>query len=151
VKSRPNGTDLQWLAEPADAGLEVNDRAMGSIAIYERDDLMCGLLREWLTNAGYSVEDSGAAPDRSARVDLVIVSITNPKQEGESSIRHVRSVHPRAPIIALSSQARSGLSSTGSTARALGVEHVLAKPLTRQELLAAVESVTGTRRRVTHQ
>jgi DNA-binding response OmpR family regulator len=119
---------------------------MGSIAIYERDDLMSGLLREWLTNAGYSVQGCGAFPDRPSRVDLVIVSIASPQQQSEACVHRVRSAHPGVPIIALSSQARSGLSSTGATARALGVEHLLAKPLTRHELLAVVESVMGTQR-----
>src|SRR5579859_706321 len=124
---------------------------MCTIAIYERDDLMHSLLREWLTAAGYSVRGGAGgtrlrpAEPSSAEdsVDLVVVSITSPRQGGEAAIRSVRNLHPKTPIIALSSQARSGLSSLGDTARALGVECLLAIPLTRRELLSAVGCVVG--------
>jgi DNA-binding response OmpR family regulator len=116
---------------------------MRYIAIYERDDLMHGLLREWLLAAGYCVTDMTARTDPIADVDLAIVSIAAPNPENEVLIRGARCVHRRAAIIALSSQARSGLSSNGAAARALGVERVMAKPLARTELLAAVESIIG--------
>jgi DNA-binding response OmpR family regulator len=116
---------------------------MGSIAIYERDDLMHGLLSEWLTGAGYVVRDSATPVDAALPVDLVIASISLPKVETEILLSGVQSVHPGTPIIALSSGARSGLSSNGATARALGVQRILAKPLTRKELLAAVEALVG--------
>jgi DNA-binding response OmpR family regulator len=118
-------------------------RPLSAVAIYERDDLMHGLLREWLSGAGYAVRDSLVPSDPAAAVDLAIVSITMPKQESNAMLRGVQSLHPRIPIIALSSQARSGLSSDGTAARALGVERVLAKPLTRNELVAAVHAVIG--------
>lgn len=118
-------------------------RPLSAVAIYERDDLMHGLLREWLSGAGYAVRDSLLPSHPAAAVDLAIVSITMPKQESNAMLRGVQRRHPRIPIIALSSQARSGLSSDGTAARALGVERVLAKPLTRNELLAAVRDVIG--------
>jgi DNA-binding response OmpR family regulator len=110
---------------------------MSSIVIYERDDLMYSLLREWLSAAGYTVSES------SAPVELVVASFSTSKYENEMLIRGARRIHPQAAIIALSSQARSGLSSDGAAATALGVERVMAKPLTRGELLAAVESIIG--------
>jgi DNA-binding response OmpR family regulator len=116
---------------------------MSSIAIYETDDLMCGLLREWLSGAGYAVRDGVTPHDPVAPAELAIVSVSMPKQESEALIRSVRRVHPKSAIIALSSCARSGLSSNGAAARELGVERVMAKPLTRNELLLAVESIVG--------
>ena len=112
---------------------------MGNIAIYEYDDLMYGLLREWLGDVGYAAPPA----DQDAKVDLVVVSLTMPKQESGVLIRKLRGLHPGTPIIALTSQARSGLCSAGATARALGVEHVMAKPLARAEFLAAVNAVLG--------
>jgi DNA-binding response OmpR family regulator len=126
---------------------------MCTIALYERDDLMHSLLREWLTAAGYRVRGGTSGSAQPAAnvstapsgaddpLDLVIVRITSPRQSAETSIRRVRSLHPTAPIIALSSQARSGLSSQGDAARALGVECLLAIPLARRELLSAVDFV----------
>ncbi len=115
---------------------------MAIIAVYESDDLMYGLLCEWLRGAGYLVRDSARIPDRQMpRADLVILSVSGSKREIEPLIRGVRSVHPDAPVVALSSQVRLGLSSNGVLARELGVARLLAKPLTRRELVAAVDTV----------
>lgn len=116
---------------------------MKSIVIYERDDLMYALLREWLSASGYTVRETAPPPGADAPVDLVIASISIPQYDNEILIRGVRRIHPNAAIIALSSQARSGLSSDGAAAAALGVQRVMAKPLTRSELLAAVEATIG--------
>ena len=114
---------------------------MSCIALHEPDQLMRALLGEWLRGAGYRVRDSVPPSDEAAGVDLVIVSITMPRHESDALIDLVQRVHPRIPIIALSSRARSGMSSDGAAARALGVERLVAKPLTRNELLAAVRAV----------
>lgn len=115
---------------------------MTIIAVYESDDLMYGLLSEWLTGAGHVVHDSMRIHDRRmAHADLVIVSIAGPKPEIDLLIRGARNVHPKAPIVALSSQARLGLSCKGGLARELGVARVMAKPLTREALVAAVDDI----------
>ena len=115
---------------------------MAIIAVYENDDLMYGLLCEWLSGAGHIVRDSTKPRDREMpRADLVIVSISGPKREIDLLMRGVRSVHSGTPIVALSSQARLGLSSNGGLARELGVARVMAKPLTRRELVDAVNDI----------
>jgi DNA-binding response OmpR family regulator len=116
---------------------------MSSIVIYEEDDLMRGLLEEWLRNAGYRVH--GASTIHSAPVqenaDLVIVSIYMPKHEGVQLVCEIRAAYPRTPLIAISAQFRSGLSTAGATAQTLGVAQVIAKPLTREALLATVRAI----------
>src|ERR1700751_451318 len=114
---------------------------MGAIAIYEPNDVMRGLLREWLTGAGYGVQGS-PAPGLPVP-DLAIVSVESPKCESEVMVRGVQREHPGTPIIALSSRARSGLSSNGPAAQALGVARLMAKPLRRHELLMAVDEAIG--------
>jgi hypothetical protein len=47
-------------------------------------------------------------------------------------------------LIAISGQFRSGLSDAGATARTLGVQQVIAKPLMRRDLLEAVRGMIGT-------
>jgi DNA-binding response OmpR family regulator len=116
---------------------------MSAIAIFEGDDLMYGLLREWLTRAGYGVRDPAVHFSPGTRFDLAIVSIEAPKVEGDARIQGLQREHPGVPIIALTSRARSGLSCEGETARALGVHWVMAKPMTRHALLAAVEALIG--------
>jgi CheY-like chemotaxis protein len=116
--------------------------AMRRVAIYEPDDLMRALLREWLTAAGYAVGDSTMGSDLTAP-DLAIVSVETPKSEGAVWIRGLQHDYPGTPIIALSSRARSGLCSNGAAAQALGVARLLAKPLRRHELLMAVDEAIG--------
>jgi DNA-binding response OmpR family regulator len=115
-----------------------------SIAIYEKDDLMRALLKEWLSQAGYRVlvAESGGVKVGGDSGDLVIVSVYMPKQAG-LQLREIRAAHPRTPLIAISGQFRSGLPAAGMAARMLGVEQVLAKPLDRCDLLEAVRSVIG--------
>lgn len=103
---------------------------------------MRALLEEWLGESGYRVSAlaaSGAPPQLPA--DLVIVSVYMPKQVGARMVREIRASHPGAPVIALSGQFRSGLCDVGTTARTLGVEQVLAKPLSRTNLLDSVRAI----------
>ncbi|HEX3845732.1 MAG TPA: response regulator [Steroidobacteraceae bacterium] len=120
---------------------------MTTIALYEPDDLMHGLLREWLSSAGHVVQDSTPGQGAIPRADLVIMSISTRKGETQLLIRGMRRIHPGTPIIALSSQARLGLSSNGVLACELGVARVMAKPLARKELITAVDDILGVRER----
>jgi DNA-binding NtrC family response regulator len=114
-----------------------------SIVIYEEDDLMRGLLEEWLRNAGYRVHGvaSHSAPVDNA--DLVIASIYMPKHAGARLVDDIRAAYPGTPVVAISGQFRSGLSTAGATAQTLGVAQVIAKPLTRDALLATVRAMIG--------
>jgi DNA-binding response OmpR family regulator len=115
-------------------------RPMSTIVIHEADDLMRGLLKEWLTGAGYRV---GAATlcGPPCLADLVIVNIGMPKHLGSRVTDEIRAAHPRTPIIAISAQFRADLSTAGTTAQSLGVAQVIAKPLSRDTLLAAVRAI----------
>jgi DNA-binding response OmpR family regulator len=117
---------------------------MSSIVIYEEDDLMGALLEEWLSDAGYRVHgvESHSAPVQD-NADLVIVSLYMPKHAGARLAGEIRAVYPRTPLLAISAQFRSGLSTAGATAQTLGVAQVIAKPLTRDALLATVRAMIG--------
>jgi CheY-like chemotaxis protein len=117
---------------------------MLDIAIYEEDDLMRGLLEEWLTGAGYRVRRATAhgAPIPND-VDLVIVSIYMPKHTGTRLVDEIRAAYPGTPLIAISAQFRAGLSTAGTTAQSLGVARVIAKPLTRAALLGSISAIIG--------
>ena len=117
---------------------------MSSIVIYEADDLMRGLLQEWLTGAGYRVSAvTPCGPPSQGAADLVIVNIEMPKQAGSRVADKIRAAHPGTPIIAVSAQFRADLSTGGTTAQSLGVAQVIAKPLTRHALLVAVSGIIG--------
>ena len=118
---------------------------MSHIVIIEEDQLMRGLVTEWLTAEGYSVH--AAAPcDAHAQgdADLVIVDVYMPRHSGAAWLRAVKAAHPETPLIAISGQFRPGLVGSSTTAAALGVRQVIAKPFSRRDLLAAVHSVIGT-------
>jgi DNA-binding response OmpR family regulator len=117
---------------------------MLNIVIYEEDDLMRGLLEEWLTGAGYCVRRGKAngAPTPGG-ADLVIVSVYMPKHAGTRLVDEIRAAHPGTPLIAISAQFRAGLSTAGTTAQSLGVAQVIAKPLTRAALLGGIRAIIG--------
>ncbi len=117
---------------------------MSSIVIIEEDDLMRGLLTEWLTAAGYAVfgqAPRAAAPGNGA--DLVIVDLYMPRQAGPDIVRSVQQAHPGVPVIAISAQFRAGLDGSWWAARALGVRQLIAKPFTRSDVLRAVQAAIG--------
>jgi DNA-binding response OmpR family regulator len=115
---------------------------MNHIVVYEENDLMRALLREWLGEAGYSVSTpTPRAPAPQALADLVIVSVSMPKHVGARVVQEIQAIHPGAPVIALSAQFRSGLCDMGATARILGVEQVMAKPLSRTDLLESIRVI----------
>jgi len=117
---------------------------MSGIAIYEENDLMRALLKEWLSEAGYRVREVGpGGVQRGGTEDLVIASVYMPKHAGAQLVREVQAAHPGTPLIAISGQFCSGLSAAGATAQMLGVQRVLAKPLTRGDLLEAVRAIIG--------
>jgi DNA-binding response OmpR family regulator len=117
-------------------------RASPDIVIYEGDLLTRTLLKEWLGEEGYAVRFGNscqAAVD--APCDLVIVSVYMPKQNGAHWVRDIQSAHPGTPLIAISGQFRPGLAASGATAQILGVRQVVAKPLSRKELLDSVRGI----------
>lgn len=118
---------------------------MPTILIYEEDDLMRGLITEWLTDAGYHVcTATMQSAQRHREADLAIVSIYMPKSAGARVIKVMATLYPGTPVIAISAQFRAGLSTAGTTARTLGVAQVIAKPLSRDALLGAVKAIIGT-------
>jgi len=114
-----------------------------SIVIYEQDDLMRTLLEEWLKNAGYRVHGIASHGAPADNADLVIVSLYMPKHAGARLVDEIRAAYPGTPVVAISGQFRSGLSTAGATAQTLGVAQVIAKPLTREALLATVRAMIG--------
>jgi DNA-binding NtrC family response regulator len=114
------------------------------IAIYEEDELMRALLKEWLSGAGYRVgEATPGAVSLGGGKDLVIASVCTPKGAGEQLLQEVQAAHPHTPLIAISGQFRSGLSAAGTIAHMLDVQRILAKPLTCGDLLQAVRAIIG--------
>jgi DNA-binding NtrC family response regulator len=116
--------------------------ALRDIVVYEEDALTRGLLQEWLGEAGYRVRlGNSRSPGTDAPCDLVIVSVFMPKHTGAQCVRDIQCAHPGTPVIAISGQFRPGLAPAGTTAQALQVQQVVAKPLNRRELLGSVRGI----------
>jgi len=113
---------------------------MSNIVIIEDDDLMRGLLAEWLRDAGYRVTEPGGL---GGGADLVIVDLYLPRHTGIEKVCAAKEAHPGAAVIAMSGQFRAGLAGACAAAQALGAQRVVAKPFTRDELLGAVRAVIG--------
>ena|SRR5258706_8796229 len=119
---------------------------MPTILIIEEDDLMRGLLVEWLTAAGYAARGRAVLePGEAAGADLVIVDLYMPRQAGVDVVREVQKALPGTPLIAMSAQFRPGLNCSARAARALGVGKLVCKPFTRDDLLGAVGALIGPR------
>jgi DNA-binding response OmpR family regulator len=118
------------------------------ILLAEPDDLILGLLKRWLGEAGYAVGVETAqwpqAIDEKDVPDLVIIDVPSPRTAG-TIIESVREVYA-GPILLLSARFRRGTGSSSDVARQVGVQKVLPTPFTRSELLSAVnESIDGQR------
>jgi DNA-binding response OmpR family regulator len=113
-----------------------------NIVVYEEDFLTRTLLAEWLREAGYAVRVGDRCnPGSDAPCDLVILSVYMPKLGGAQCVRGIQEAHPDTPVIAISGQFRPGLSADGATAQKLCVRQVVAKPLSRQDLLESVRGI----------
>ncbi|HET7132802.1 MAG TPA: hypothetical protein VFJ95_11165 [Gammaproteobacteria bacterium] len=100
------------------------------VLVLEEDAQIRELLERWLGEAGHTVSWADDQPC------LVVANVPHPRR-AQPFIERLRAVYA-APIIVLSARFRRGLASSAEAARRLGVETVLPKPFTREELLAAV-------------
>jgi len=115
-------------------------RHMSNIVIYEENDLMRALLEEWLSEAGYRVWQPRRTTCTEAPWQISSLSAcTCPNERARGwcvKYRHcIRNTFDRD-----FGTVSSRFSASGAIARALGVQRVIAKPLARIDLLAAVRS-----------
>ncbi len=75
---------------------------------------------------------------RQGGVDLLITDLVMPEVEGIQTIRELRMSHPQLPIVAMSGSVHG---SYLKTARLLGANRTIIKPIDAQELLATVGEI----------
>jgi CheY-like chemotaxis protein len=107
---------------------------------------------------GTLLEDSGfdvvkASGGREARtkiqthpVDIVLTDLSMPDEEGIETIRALRAKHPGLKIIAMSGAFGSEIL---QSAKALGADATLAKPISQERLLECIQSLSKPARLVT--
>lgn len=102
-----------------------------------------------LEGAGFEVDqaDQGATGMRLLRAhepDLVITDILMPQKEGIETIREIRALLPKTPIVAISGSAEPRADYL-KMAQAFGASAVLAKPFDPMVLLNLVNRLLSTR------
>jgi DNA-binding response OmpR family regulator len=115
------------------------------VLLVEDDATLARVLDLVLTSAGYSVTRcaDGAEALRTFRaspnaVDVVVSDVTMPELSGDQLARALREIRPSLPIILMSGSISE---LTVQRARVIGVAAVLQKPVSIDELVAAVGSV----------
>ena len=72
--------------------------------------------------------------------DVIITDIFMPKKDGFSTINEIKELAPETKIIAISGGGPSAPGLFLDMSTALGTDHVLAKPISSEQLLEAVDS-----------
>jgi YesN/AraC family two-component response regulator len=73
--------------------------------------------------------------------DIIITDIVMPDKEGLETIRELRSLHPKARIIAISGGGAGRANQYLEMAKRLGATRTLAKPFSGDEILALIDEV----------
>jgi DNA-binding response OmpR family regulator len=111
------------------------------VLIADDDDAVRGFLRAVLEDAGYQVAEAsdGRQAERDALeagIDLLIIDLVMPNQEGIETISDLRRRRPSLPILAISGA--GDVATYLNVAKLLGAEECLAKPISPATLLSAV-------------
>lgn len=121
---------------------------MTRILVIDDDAEIRQLLQQMLQRKGYQVlvaanGNQGTKLIQTEPIDLVITDIIMPEKEGIETIRELQRDFPHIKIIAISGGGRINAQHILEAARSFGVTHTLAKPLTQQALLGAIEQLVG--------
>jgi CheY-like chemotaxis protein len=119
---------------------------MAKILLIDDDEALRNVTVEILNSAGHVVDDapdgnSGLALYSTGRYDLIITDIAMPDMDGLELITNLSRCSPRPRIIAMSGDSQFSESVYLPTARHLGVQATLSKPIRAETLLNAVERV----------
>jgi CheY-like chemotaxis protein len=135
------------MTQPHPHGSDSGQKAvMQNILVIDDDKLMCLALAKILISAGYNVVQASDGEEglklyRSQDFDLVITDLIMPDKEGIQIIRELRKENSSIRIIAMSAGGRGGATDYLKWARLMGAKQCLSKPIKREDLLDAVQTV----------
>jgi CheY-like chemotaxis protein len=120
--------------------------SMARILIIDDDEIIRRMLSLMLTKAGYEVLAAGDGKEgmelfQQNDVDLVITDLIMPEKEGIEMIMELKTDFPDVKIIAMSGGAQMGPEGYLQLADALGAQRTLKKPISRDDLLGAIEEI----------
>ena len=118
------------------------------ILVVDDDSRLRDLLRRYLTEQGFVVQTAENAREMSKiwyreHIDLLILDLTLPGEDGLSVCRRLRANHDSTPIIMLTAKGEDADRITGLE---IGADDYLPKPFNPRELVARISAVL---RRVT--
>src|SRR5262249_49407933 len=121
-----------------------NQRKMARILLLEDQPFTASLIATVLRDLGHSVvrcKDGreGLKALHDDLPDLLITDIIMPEVDGNEVIRAIRGEGLKLPIIAVSGGGPAGSFDGLEVAKKLGANETIRKPVTRPQLLAAVE------------
>lgn len=118
---------------------------MTTILVIEDDEQFCQMLAQMLRQAGHQVDTAangvlGLERFRASAPELVITDILMPEKDGIDTILEIKREGTDTRLIAISGGRRAITPQFNLDSAALiGVQQVLAKPFSRQQILEAVE------------
>lgn len=117
---------------------------MSSVLVVDDEDQVRQLIKETLEQAGHQVRQARDGKEalqlyRQQHVDLVIMDILMPDQDGLESIVTLRREFPKVKVIAITGGTDMiGILNSLDVAKMLGASRTLQKPFEMQALLDAV-------------
>ena len=119
---------------------------MSHILVIDDEEKVGAVLCRYLERAEYTTSvardgKEGLRLYNENPADLVIVDIFMPDMDGLEVIRILKKEAPECRVIAISGGGQMGMPDFLPTARKLGAEHVLKKPILSEDLLAVVDEM----------
>jgi len=119
---------------------------MPRVLLIDDDMTLRRALRLGLERSGYEVAEAGNGREgiavfKAAPADLVITDLIMPEVEGVETIRGLRALGAKVPILAISGGGRGSSRDYLHIARHLGADHVLEKPFEIDVLRSAIAAL----------
>lgn len=124
---------------------------MAKILIIDDEAMVRYSLKIVLENAGHEVVEAENGVDGLSKIsghsfDVVVTDIIMPEKEGVGTIIEMKTKYPSLPVIAISGGGPDGYTGYLETAKALGADRTLEKPVSAEALLDAVANCLSTAR-----
>jgi len=118
---------------------------MPSALILDENAPIRELLAEWLTAAGYRVFEAQhrreLAAARISGIDVLLMDLPVLREGAQAAIAPLRAMFTRAVLIGLSARLGARVAPHSALAQELGLDALLAKPCTREELLGLLSQL----------
>jgi CheY-like chemotaxis protein len=140
----PDGEPRLLLAPETEK--KVEDLPRPEVLIVDTERILLDMVEEWFAESGYTIAKLSENDKLvSRRFRLVIVDVPYPRHGADPLLRRIAQTYLGTPLLALSSNFFPGIECEGAVAKALGVDGVLSKPVTRDTLMVEVKKLVHSR------